>query len=183
MWANNAARRFGMCQCGSGSEILVLQQSDAKLKIGDLSRETGLSVRMLRHYEDLGILNPTRSARGTRVYSSADVAVARVTYLCRELDVPLDVISDIATERARHATGGESSASVGRLLQGFADDLALKAEKSLSLLRIIADAQKTVGKCRDCQNPPAPATCPDCPMNAAVDKNPFAALIWRDDQE
>ncbi|MFT3691233.1 MerR family transcriptional regulator [Paenirhodobacter sp.] len=45
------------------------------MKIGELARRTGLSERMLRYYEDEGLLKPDRTAAGYRDYSEADVAV------------------------------------------------------------------------------------------------------------
>ena len=47
------------------------------LKIGDLARESGASVRMLRFYEQLGLLAPVRNAAGYRLYDAADVALVR----------------------------------------------------------------------------------------------------------
>ncbi|WP_300155993.1 MerR family transcriptional regulator [Solidesulfovibrio sp.] len=44
------------------------------LRIGDLARRAGLSVRALRHYDSLGLLRPSqRSAVGYRLYGQADV--------------------------------------------------------------------------------------------------------------
>lgn len=44
------------------------------LKIGALSRKTGLTVRTLHHYDDLGLLGPShRSESGYRLYTEADL--------------------------------------------------------------------------------------------------------------
>ena len=44
------------------------------LKIGEVARRTGLSVRTLRHYDDLGLLVPsTRTDGAHRLYTPADV--------------------------------------------------------------------------------------------------------------
>jgi len=42
------------------------------MRIGELSARTGVSVRMLRHYEKEGLLHPSRLASGYRAYTSAD---------------------------------------------------------------------------------------------------------------
>ena len=45
------------------------------LKVGELARRTGLTVRALHHYDSIGLLNPTgRSDSGYRLYSRDDVA-------------------------------------------------------------------------------------------------------------
>ena len=44
------------------------------LKVGDLARRTGLTVRTLHHYDEVGLLKPSgRSDAGYRLYSQADV--------------------------------------------------------------------------------------------------------------
>jgi DNA-binding transcriptional MerR regulator/uncharacterized glyoxalase superfamily protein PhnB len=42
-------------------------------KIGDLARASGLTVRTLHHYEDVGLLKPARTVAGHRVYGDEDV--------------------------------------------------------------------------------------------------------------
>ncbi|MEW2476399.1 MerR family transcriptional regulator [Micromonospora gifhornensis] len=49
------------------------------MRIGELSARTGASERMLRYYEEQGLLKPERTASGYRVYAEADVdRVARI---------------------------------------------------------------------------------------------------------
>jgi DNA-binding transcriptional MerR regulator len=47
------------------------------MRIGELSRRTGVSVRALRYYEEQGLLRPQRRPNGYRVYSDADVSAIR----------------------------------------------------------------------------------------------------------
>ncbi|TMR22191.1 MerR family transcriptional regulator [Actinomadura geliboluensis] len=52
------------------------------MKIGELSRETGVAVRLLRYYEDQGLLTSHRSPGGHRHYGpEAPAAVARIRTL------------------------------------------------------------------------------------------------------
>ena len=45
------------------------------LKVGELARRTGLTVRALHHYDSIGLLHPTgRSDGGYRLYGRDDVA-------------------------------------------------------------------------------------------------------------
>jgi DNA-binding transcriptional MerR regulator len=150
------------------------------MKIGDLVRQSGLTERMLRHYEQLGIIAPQRSERGTRYYSRLDLGVARLAHLFRELEIPLETIASIANERRAHMTGDKSGAAIGHLLDDLAGHLAEKARKSLSLHRVITEASKAVKSCHGCRNKPGPTTCPDCPLNDVVHQNAMAAMIWRD---
>jgi DNA-binding transcriptional MerR regulator len=47
------------------------------LRIGDLMRSTGVSRRLLRYYEEQGLLRPRRQANGYRVYDAGDVQSVR----------------------------------------------------------------------------------------------------------
>jgi MerR family transcriptional regulator, thiopeptide resistance regulator len=43
-------------------------------RIGELAAATGITVRTLHHYEEIGLLVPSRSEAGHRLYDQADVA-------------------------------------------------------------------------------------------------------------
>lgn len=52
------------------------------MRIGELSRRTGVSERALRYYEEQGLLRPERRPNGYRLYGGADVsAVGRIRVL------------------------------------------------------------------------------------------------------
>ncbi|WP_437674591.1 MerR family transcriptional regulator [Sorangium sp. So ce131] len=66
----------------------------APLKVGDLARQTGLSVRTLHYYEEIGLLSPShRTASGHRMYSAGDVARLQQIKSLRELGFSLEQIS------------------------------------------------------------------------------------------
>lgn len=49
------------------------------MRIGEFARQAGVSPRSLRHYEEAGLLVPTRTSAGYRNYSLKDLdAVARI---------------------------------------------------------------------------------------------------------
>lgn len=66
----------------------------ALLSIGEFSRLTHLSVKALRHYDDVGLLRPAQvdTSTGYRRYATAQVPVAHVIRRFRDLDMPLDQI-------------------------------------------------------------------------------------------
>jgi DNA-binding transcriptional MerR regulator len=49
------------------------------MQIGELSARTGATVRMLRYYEEHGLLQPRRTESGYRIYAETDVL--RVRYI------------------------------------------------------------------------------------------------------
>jgi DNA-binding transcriptional MerR regulator/effector-binding domain-containing protein len=60
--------------------------------IGDFSRMTHLSIKALRHYHDVGILEPARvdPSSGYRYYEPAQVTTAQVILRFRSLGMPLE---------------------------------------------------------------------------------------------
>jgi DNA-binding transcriptional MerR regulator len=71
------------------------------MPIGRFSRLTGLTVKALRHYDELGLLRPAAvdPETGYRSYSSDQVVRAEWIRTLRRLEVPLDDIATIlATE-------------------------------------------------------------------------------------
>lgn len=67
-----------------------------RLKVGDLSKRTGLSVRTLHHYDSLGLLKPSvRSDVGYRLYDAEDIRRLNKIVGLRELGISLDEIRQI----------------------------------------------------------------------------------------
>lgn len=68
------------------------------LKIGELAKRTGVTIRALRHYDEIGLLSPsTRSEGGFRLYGPEDVGkLYRIQALCR-LNLPLAEIQKVLT--------------------------------------------------------------------------------------
>ena len=63
-------------------------------KIGELARRTGLTVRTLHHYDEIGLLSPAeRSDGGHRVYDEAGVQRLYRIVSLRSLGFPLDAIA------------------------------------------------------------------------------------------
>src|SRR3954451_7960512 len=72
-----------------------------KLSIGDFSRMTYLSVKALRHYHDVGVLEPAEidPATGYRSYLPTQVGHAQMIRRLRELGMPLDEVRTILSSR------------------------------------------------------------------------------------
>jgi DNA-binding transcriptional MerR regulator len=76
--------------------------------IGEFSKMTYLSVKALRHYHDVGLLEPAavEPDTGYRLYAAEQVPVAQAIRRFRDLDMPLDHIRqvlDAPDEAARNA--------------------------------------------------------------------------------
>lgn len=66
------------------------------LKVGELARRTGLTVRALHHYDSIGLLHPSeRSDSGYRLYNRDDVARLHGVQTLRRMGVPLAEVAQL----------------------------------------------------------------------------------------
>lgn len=60
------------------------------MQIGEVSRRSGVSVRMLRHYDRIGLVRPSaRTGAGYREYAQADLRRLFQVEALRTLSLPL----------------------------------------------------------------------------------------------
>ncbi len=65
------------------------------LKVGELARRTGLTVRTLHHYDAIGLLKPSlHTEAGHRLYTAADVARLQQVLSLRQLGFTLEEVRD-----------------------------------------------------------------------------------------
>ena len=130
--------------------------SRALLPIGSFARRCRLSVKALRHYDDLGLLRPARVdvTTGYRYYDQRQAPVAIAIALLRSLDVALPAIRELLAgadpaalarvldreraRRAREIAQAESALrSIERLMRAgtvFPYDIVERHEPAQSLL-------------------------------------------------
>jgi DNA-binding transcriptional MerR regulator len=87
--------------------------------IGEFSTATHLSVKALRHYHDVGLLEPVAvdPATGYRSYSVAQVPAAQIIKRLRDLEMPLDQIGVVLDAAERGDTDERDRVILGHLEQ------------------------------------------------------------------
>lgn len=65
------------------------------MHIGDAAERSGVSSKMIRHYESLGLLAVQRNDSGYRIYREADVHVLRFIKRSRELGFSMAEIGEL----------------------------------------------------------------------------------------
>ncbi|GHE66853.1 MerR family transcriptional regulator [Streptomyces sp. NPDC006967] len=67
-----------------------------QMQIGEVAERTGLSLRTIRHYEEVGLVIPSaRSKGGFRLYTAADVDRLMVIRRMKPLDFSLEEMRDL----------------------------------------------------------------------------------------
>src|SRR6202044_3822591 len=92
------------------------------LAIGDFSRATHLSVKMLRHYHRVGLLEPADvdPDTGYRRYRPGQIPTAQGIRRFRDLDMPLDEIRAVLGAPDLEARNDLIAAHLSRLESGLA---------------------------------------------------------------
>lgn len=87
-------------------------QATSSFGIGRLAELSGLPVKTIRFYSDLGILRPGRTEAGHRRYDAADLARVQLVHGLRELGVGLPEIRALLEEgrELRHVLGAHANA-------------------------------------------------------------------------
>jgi MerR family copper efflux transcriptional regulator len=130
------------------------------MNIGQAARHSGLSAKMLRYYETIGLLSPAqRSDSGYRVYQQQDLHTLGFIKRSRDLGFSLEEVARLLTlwhDRER------ASADVKALAQQHVEDLDRRIAEMTSLRDTL---QHLVKRCQGDDRP-------DCPILASLDAGP-----------
>ena len=121
------------------------------VNIGEAARLSGVSAKMVRHYESLGLLQRvSRTDSGYRQYSEADVHTLRFVKRGRDLGFSMDEIGELVGlwQNRRRA-----SANVRRVAQKHADDLAQRIAAMQEMQRTL---QHLIHCCHGDERPECP---------------------------
>jgi MerR family transcriptional regulator, copper efflux regulator len=125
--------------------------------IGEAARRAGLTPKMARHYEVIGLVRPTRRDNGYRDYGEAEIAVLRFIRHARDLGFPLE---DVRRLVALWQDRGRASAEVRRIALGHVAALEAKAQ---TLAAMAASLRHLAAHCHGDDRP-------DCPILQELEK-------------
>jgi Cu(I)-responsive transcriptional regulator len=109
---------------------------DTWFNIGEAARASGVTAKMVRHYESIGLLPPARRTEaGYRLYGTDDVRMLQFIHRGRALGFSLDQIGGLlALWRDKH----RASADVRRLALAHIDELDRKIAELEAMKRTLA---------------------------------------------
>ncbi|MDU8912258.1 Cu(I)-responsive transcriptional regulator [Aestuariicoccus sp. MJ-SS9] len=128
------------------------------MNIGEAARQSGVSAKMIRYYEQTGLIPPAqRTDSGYRDYSEKDVHMLGFVRRARDLGFSVEVIGELLglwTDETR------KSADVRQLAQGHLETLRRKIEE----LEAMSNTLETlIDACSGDHRP-------DCPIIADLEK-------------
>lgn len=129
------------------------------MNIGEASKASGISAKMIRYYEQTGLISPAqRAPSGYRVYTDKDIHRFHFIRRARDLGFSVTEISDLLSLWGNNS---RQSGDVKRLAQAHITELQQKIDG----LRQMVDTLQTLVAC--CAGDERP----DCPILANLEQS------------
>ena len=104
------------------------------MKIGELAKETGVSIRTLHYYDETSLLSPSsRGDSGHRIYDKSDVVRLHRILCLKKLDLSLEEIRDVI---------GKSNAQIETLLDRNIESIEAEISEKKETLRTLRGTQQ-----------------------------------------
>ncbi|UCD71396.1 MAG: MerR family transcriptional regulator [Syntrophobacterales bacterium] len=132
-------------------------------KIGQVSKKAHVTLRTIRYYEELGLIEPTKRTKGGfRLYTEESIERLRFIQGLKLLDFPLSKISEMFKIRERAQSGDEASHRVMRLLQSQHREASKRKGQYEKLIQEIRATMELVRECYGCEIKPSYEACRPC---------------------
>jgi MerR family copper efflux transcriptional regulator len=133
------------------------------LRVGELAKRTGKTVRALHLYEEIGVLEPARRTdAGYRLY--APDAITRVEWITRLQDTGLS-LPEIRDLLASWGSSGSAPGAMKKVTELYARKLGETRAQIARLRELEAELERSLGyleTCDTCEPQRAVAACPSC---------------------
>jgi MerR family transcriptional regulator, thiopeptide resistance regulator len=112
------------------------------LQVGDLAKQTGISVRTLHYYDEIDLLSPSqRTEAGYRLYSNADILRLQQIIALRQVGFSLEEIRDCLAE-GQHSFAEIMQLHINRIRQQV--ELSQKLLERLEAIQTTLTARENV---------------------------------------
>ena len=144
------------------------------LKVGDLAKLTGKTVRALRYYEELGLVKPIqRTKGGFRLYDQTEVNRIRLIDKFHELGFSLEEIAEIVEAYRGSMSGDEAAQKLRPMLQKSLEVIKRKIGILEEFGREIETSLGFVHSCCQCVAKPEASKCVPCDRGTHNGKLPY----------
>lgn len=140
---------------GNGGEKL--------LRVGDLAKAVGKSVRAVHLYEELGLLRPaTRSSGGFRLYRRS--AVDRINWIAKlqAIGFSLTEIRGFIRDFEKSASAPDATAGVRRIFSSKLGEIRESIAQLRAIENDLVEALNYLESCKHCDSRFTPDECHNC---------------------
>jgi len=144
------------------------------LRVGDLARRSGKTVRAIHLYEELGLLEPaTRTSGGFRLYHAAAVERVRWIDLLNGLGLSLHQTRDVLDRWWKSNRGPEAMDELRQLFSTKLEETRENLRRMQDQERELVAGLEYLETCRVCGEPGAVDCCVHCTQDHGVGQEPM----------
>ena len=145
------------------------EQDDKLMQIGDLAKIAGVTVRTVRYYEELELLEPVdRSEGGFRLYDMTALRRLLLIQSLRTLDFSLKEIQEFMRIRERSETGATAAIELLRVLNLQLERINKRIAQYTAIRDDIRNAIQLAQECCGCSLELATNPCQTCDYAAEI---------------
>lgn len=111
---------------------LTAEEVEATMRIGELADRSSLSLRTIRHYDEVGLLRPSgRTEGGFRLYTERDFNRLLLIRRMKPLGYTLDAMTELlrVVDSLEQAETPEDTAAIRARLAAFEEEASLRRAK------------------------------------------------------
>ena len=124
------------------------------LRIGDIARLTGKSVRAMHLYEEMGLLRPaTRSSGGFRLYEQSAVERVRWIELLHTLGFSLQEMGELVQSWRQADKGPRAMEDLRELFEKKLEETRNAVRRYQDLEKELLEGLSYLETCRECDSP------------------------------
>ena len=143
------------------------------LRVGDLARQTGKTVRAIHLYEELGLLEPaTRSSGGFRLYHPAATERVRWIDLLNGLGLSLHETREVLERWWKSDRGPEAMDELRQLFTAKLEETRENLRRMGELEKELVEGLAYLETCRVCGEPGNVSCCVNCTQDHGVPGEP-----------
>lgn len=164
-----------------GSPLPVEGPRPALLTTGDMARRSSTTVRTVRFYEEVGVLEPAeRTEGGHRLFPASELDKLVCVTAMRDAGLSLDEIRSLLGAKAAQGCGAEAARQVSETLGRH---IAAMTEKIAALERLRGEFERAAGAlegCRGCHDVERfPRACGDCEAMPRPAPSRALRVLWQ----
>ena len=143
------------------------------LRVGDLARQTGKTVRAIHLYEEMGLLDPaTRSSGGFRLYHPEAIERVRWIHLLSGLGISLQETREALDRWWQSDRGPEAMAELRTLFNAKLEETRDNIRRQQQLEAELVAGLEYLETCRMCGETGTVDRCVDCTHDHGVEREP-----------
>ena len=140
--------------------------------IGDLAKSLVISARSIRYYEELGLLSPSRTEGGFRVYTDHDRALIKLIVRFRDLGMSLEEIRALVAP-SQSALSRQNIEELRCALLARKNEFEQKIEDLRHSIGQIDDVVEQLARCKTCGAKMEKDSCSECLKGSGQEVSPL----------